>query len=171
MNNNNAKAQKKRLISKISFSWTRPMIIIKWFQVKLYDLRSFDKGPFVTFNLPQERQCEWTGLKFSPNGQSILLTTNGSVMRLIEAFQGQPLQTFAGHLNNKGIAVEGCFSPDSKFVFSGSTDGRIHIWDADSGKCLILLFLSFLRLSPKLRLMQYSISIILHCYFVIVLTC
>ena len=82
-------------------------------------------------------------------------------MRLIEAFQGQPLQTFAGHLNNKGIAVEGCFSPDSKFVFSGSTDGRIHIWDADSGKflvrncnSLILLFLSFLQLSPKLRLMQ-----------------
>ena len=60
-------------------------------------------------------------------------------MRLIEAFQGQPLQTFAGHLNNKGIAVEGCFSPDSKFVFSGSTDGRIHIWDADSGKCLVPL--------------------------------
>ena len=57
-------------------------------------------------------------------------------MRLIEAFQGQPLQTFAGHLNNKGIAVEGCFSPDSKFVFSGSTDGRVHIWDADSGKGL-----------------------------------
>ena len=119
-------------------------ILYKWkyyfchypLQVKLYDLRSFDKGPFVTFNLPQERQCEWTGLKFSPNGQSILLTTNGSVMRLIEAFQGQPLQTFAGHLNNKGIAVEGCFSPDSKFVFSGSTDGRVHIWDADSGKNL-----------------------------------
>ena len=129
--------------------------------MKLYDLRSFDKGPFVTFNLPQERQCEWTGLKFSPNGQSILLTTNGSVMRLIEAFQGQPLQTFAGHLNNKGIAVEGCFSPDSKFVFSGSTDGRIHIWDADSGKflfrncdSLILLFSSFLQPSPKLRLTQ-----------------
>ena len=103
------------------------------FQVKLYDLRSFDKGPFVTFNLPREKQCEWTGLKFSPNGQAILLTTNGSVMRLIEAFHGQPLQTFAGHLNNKGVPVEGCFSPDSKFVFSGSTDGRIHVWDADSG--------------------------------------
>ena len=65
------------------------------FQVKLYDLRSFEKGPFVTFNLPREKQCEWTGLKFSPNGQSILLTTNGSVMRLIEAFHGQPLQTFS----------------------------------------------------------------------------
>ena len=29
--------------------------------VKLYDLRGFDKGPFVTFKLPQEKQCEWTG--------------------------------------------------------------------------------------------------------------
>ena len=107
--------------------------IFNSFQVKLYDLRSFDKGPFVTFNLPRENQCEWTGLKFSPNGKSILLATNGSVMRLIEAFNGEPLQTFAGHLNNKGIPVDGCFSPDSKLVFSGSTDGRIHVWDADSG--------------------------------------
>lgn len=102
-------------------------------QVKLYDLRSFDKGPFVTFKLPQEKQCEWTGLKFSPHGKSILLTTNGNVMRLIDAFSGNPLQTFAGHLNNKGIPVEGSFSPDSQFVISGSTDGRIHIWNADTG--------------------------------------
>jgi COMPASS component SWD2 len=43
-----------------------------------------------------------------------LLTTNGSVMRLIDAFNGNPLQTFAGHLNNKGIPVEGSFSPDSQ---------------------------------------------------------
>lgn len=31
--------------------------------VKLYDLRSLDKGPFTTFNLPKETQCEWTSLK------------------------------------------------------------------------------------------------------------
>ncbi len=35
-------------------------------------------------------------------------------MRLIDAFNGNPLQTFAGHLNNKGIPVEGSFSPDSQ---------------------------------------------------------
>jgi len=35
-------------------------------------------------------------------------------MRLIDAFNGNPLQTFAGHLNNKGIPVEGGFSPDSQ---------------------------------------------------------
>ena len=56
------------------------------------------------------------GLRFSPNGKSILLTTNGSLMRLLDAFNGHPLQTFAGHLNNKGIPVDGCFSPDSKVL-------------------------------------------------------
>jgi len=101
--------------------------------VKLYDLRSFESGPFVTFKLPQEKQCEWTGLKFSPNGKSILLTTNGSMMRLLDAFNGHPLQTFAGHVNSKMIPLDGCFSPDSKYVLSGSTDGRVHVWDADSG--------------------------------------
>ena len=57
------------------------------------------------------------GLRFSPNGKSILLTTNGSLMRLLDAFNGHPLQTFAGHLNNKGIPVDGCFSPDSKVIY------------------------------------------------------
>ena len=33
-------------------------------QVKLYDLRSFEKGPFTTFKMPRETKCEWTGLRF-----------------------------------------------------------------------------------------------------------
>lgn len=101
--------------------------------VKLYDLRQYDSGPFVTFKLPQEKQCEWTGLKFSPNGKTMLLSTNGSLMRLVDAFTGNPLQTFAGHLNNKGLPIDGCYSPDSKYVLAGSTDGRIHVWDTASG--------------------------------------
>lgn len=63
--------------------------------VKLYDLRSFDKGPFASFKINPEKGCEWTGLKFSPDGKTILLSTNGSVIRLIDAFHGNPLQTFS----------------------------------------------------------------------------
>lgn len=96
--------------------------------VKLYDLRTFDKGPFNTFKLPQDRDCDWTGLKFSPDGKSILISTNGALIHLIDAFQGTPQQTFTGHINNKGIPLEASFSPDSQFVFSGSTDGRVHVW-------------------------------------------
>ena len=32
-------------------------------KVKLYDLRSLEKGPFATFQVPRETKCEWTGLK------------------------------------------------------------------------------------------------------------
>jgi len=102
-------------------------------QIKLYDLRSFDKGPFSTFEMSQEKECDWTGLKFSPDGKTVLVSTNGSVVRLVDAFTGSPLKTFVGHINNKGIPLEASFSPDSQFVFSGSTDGQIHVWNADSG--------------------------------------
>lgn len=101
--------------------------------VKLYDIRSFDKGPFATFKQLHEKECDWTGMKFSPNGKAILLSSNGSTIRLIDAFRGHPLQTFAGHLNNKGIPIEASFSPDSQLVISGSTDGRIHVWNAETG--------------------------------------
>lgn len=67
--------------------------------IKLYDLRSFDKGPFVTFKLNQEKECEWTGLKFSKDGKTILISTDGGIIRLVDAFHGTPLQVFTGKLN------------------------------------------------------------------------
>ncbi|XP_074644146.1 WD repeat-containing protein 82-like [Tubulanus polymorphus] len=107
--------------------------------VKLYDLRSFDKGPFATFKLTQDRECDWTGLKFSPDGKMILISTNGQAVHLIDAFQGASLQTFMGITNNKGLAMEASFSPDSQFVFSGSTDGRVYCWNTETGARVAIL--------------------------------
>ena len=52
------------------------------------------QGPFATFKMQQDRECDWTSLKFSPDGKLILVATNGQVIRLIDAFQGTPLQSF-----------------------------------------------------------------------------
>lgn len=52
------------------------------------------QGPFTTFNLPQEKDCEWTGMKFSPDGKFIVISTNGQVIRLIDAFHGTPVHSF-----------------------------------------------------------------------------
>ncbi|XP_017490812.1 PREDICTED: WD repeat-containing protein 82-like [Rhagoletis zephyria] len=101
--------------------------------VKLYDLRSYDKGPFNTFKLQQDRECDWTGLKFSPDGKIIMIYTNGSVIHTIDAFTGTPLHTLQGHVNNKGLSLEASFSPDSQFIFSGSTNGNICCWNALTG--------------------------------------
>ena len=133
-------------------------------QVKLYDLRSYEKGPFTTFKMQRETKFDWTGLKFSPHGKFILITTNGSEMRLLDAFDGKPLQTFGGHLNNKGLALDGCFSPDSIYVLSGSTDGRIHVWEAESGNKICVLNgghvgpVKCVQFNPKFMMMTSACS-------------
>ena len=86
-----------------------------------------------------DKDVEWTGLKFSPDGKTILISTNGSLIRLIDSFSGETLQTFTGHLNSKSIPLEASFSPDSQFVISGSTDGRVHIWNAENGTKVCVL--------------------------------
>jgi WD40 repeat protein len=95
---------------------------------------------FLFFPLA-EKDIEWTGLKFSPDGKTILISTNGSLIRLIDAFNGKLMQSFTGHVNTKSIPLEASFSPDSQFVISGSTDGRVHIWNAENGTKVGDLFL------------------------------
>ncbi|GBN08619.1 WD repeat-containing protein 82 [Araneus ventricosus] len=102
-------------------------------EVKLYDVRSFDKGPFNIFMPYKERNSDWTCMKFSPDGKMILISTNGSDVHLIDAYHGKALSTFASRVNSKGIPLEASFSPDSQFVFSGSTDGAVHVWNSESG--------------------------------------
>ena len=68
--------------------------------IKLYDLRSFEKGPFSSFNIPKDpieysSNIEWTSLKFSLDGKYILLSTNGSLIKLIDSFSGSVIQTFS----------------------------------------------------------------------------
>lgn len=123
--------------------------------IKLYDLRSFEKGPFSNFKIPkdvmppvgnqfdqqqqQQQQHEWTGLKFSPDGKSILISTNGSMVKVVDAFNGTVKHSFTGHANAKNTPLEASWSPDSQFVLSGSSDGRIHIWNAEKGNKVAVL--------------------------------
>ena len=55
-------------------------------QIKLYDVRSFDKGPFSTFKYKIETGCDWTGVKFSLDGKLMMLTTNGAVVSKLLMF-------------------------------------------------------------------------------------
>ncbi|CAB1353436.1 unnamed protein product [Coregonus sp. 'balchen'] len=107
--------------------------------VKLYDLRSFDKGPFATFKLQYDRTCEWTGLKFSNDGKLILVSTNGGALRLLDAFKGAVMHSFGGYNNSKAVTLEASFTPDSQFIMIGSEDGKIHVWNAEGGMKVAVL--------------------------------
>ena len=66
----------------------------EWIHAYSFSFHLLFQGPFATFKLQADRDCDWTGLKFSPDGKLILLSTNGQTLRLVDAFQGGPLQTF-----------------------------------------------------------------------------
>lgn len=62
-----------------------------------------------------------------------MICSYGSVIRLVDAFHGTPIQTFTGHVNNQKLHIEATFTPDSQYVLSGSGDGVIHVWNAENG--------------------------------------
>jgi hypothetical protein len=47
-----------------------------------------------------EGEFEWTHLKFSPNGKMILVSTNTSLILLVDAFSGVLLHTFTVRRRN-----------------------------------------------------------------------
>lgn len=107
--------------------------------VKLYDARSYDKGPFGTFHvtLPvkgNKTSIEWSGMKFSPDGNDLLLYTENRVL-LLDAFDGKQKHSYTTAKVPRTAGVEADFSPDGQFVLTGTADGKVNVWDTQSGIC------------------------------------
>lgn len=101
--------------------------------VRLYDMRSYGKGPFATFQL-SGAPVVFHHLSFSNDGKTILLPSTSDAIELIDAFDGNPLATYRGHANSSGLMLEASFTPDGQFVLSGSEDGTVHVWHAATGR-------------------------------------
>ncbi|OUC47596.1 hypothetical protein D917_06820, partial [Trichinella nativa] len=78
-------------------------------------------------------------MDFSPDGRHILISTNGTVIRKIDSFSGMLLQTLEGRMNGRGIPIEAQFTPDGRYVFSGSSDGSICFWNSSDGEMVLSL--------------------------------
>lgn len=99
-------------------------------QIKLFDVRAYDKGPFSTFVVQRAGGAitKWTNLKFSPCNDHLLVGALDGALYLLDAYKGDMIRSFAGHLNEKQSCMEASFSPDSEFVIAGSEEGRIYAW-------------------------------------------
>ncbi|CAM0135111.1 unnamed protein product [Umbelopsis sp. WA50703] len=107
--------------------------------IKMYDVKTFDKGPFATWTLtdPQNPHgfSSWTSLKFTNDGKHILVTTTGNTHYLVDAFEGNIKQHFEGHIGLQTPDNGGCdagLTPDGRFVFAGSQDGNLCLWDIEN---------------------------------------
>ncbi|KAG8733968.1 member of Set1p complex, histone methyl transferase [Ceratobasidium sp. 423] len=127
--------------------------INQYSRILLYDMSNFDKEPFKTIHLDDTRLAKisyppripvMTSMSFSNNGKWLLVGTAGEVHYVLDAFDGDLLCRLEGHLGlergktgnslgvvpDRGISGEEvCWTPDSKFIVSGSQTGKIHVWD------------------------------------------
>eukprot|EP00824_Muranothrix_gubernata_P009474 TRINITY_DN22080_c0_g1_i1.p1 TRINITY_DN22080_c0_g1~~TRINITY_DN22080_c0_g1_i1.p1 ORF type:complete len:315 (-),score=63.21 TRINITY_DN22080_c0_g1_i1:10-954(-) len=101
--------------------------------VNLFDIRAHDKGPFDKFVLPSPH-VNYVGLKFGPDGKTILLTTATGGLILLDAFKGNKIQEFPGLASNGTVPGRvATYSPDAQFVLCGSDDGTVHVWSTLTG--------------------------------------
>ncbi|CAI7752008.1 unnamed protein product [Closterium sp. NIES-53] len=100
--------------------------------VKLFDARSYEKGPFDTMLVGGDED-EVTSIKFSNDGNQILVCTLNGRIYLLDAFEGQKLHTLCVVPDIDGAPLEASFSPDAKYVVSGSGDGTVKAWSATTG--------------------------------------
>ncbi|CAB3410372.1 unnamed protein product [Caenorhabditis bovis] len=99
-------------------------------RIALYDVRSYEKGPFNTLHVKAPGfEADWTHLMFSPCGKRILLCTNGTGLILLDAFSGKVLSVLRGHKNDHNEPLEATFTNNSEFVLCGSSDRRIYAWE------------------------------------------
>ncbi|RPD61148.1 WD40 repeat-like protein [Lentinus tigrinus ALCF2SS1-7] len=122
-------------------------------RILLYDQANFDKAPFLTITLEDPsltrisyppRAIYMTSLAFSTNGKYLLVGCSGDAHYVMDAFEGHLLAKLEGHKGLERRRLEapqtmepsrGCsgeevsWTPDSKFVVSGSLNGRICVWD------------------------------------------
>jgi len=82
-------------------------------------------------------------MKFSPDGQYILLGTTENIIVLIDSFEGKLKHKFNGTFNELGTGsiLEAGFSPDSRYLISGSEAAKqkMVVWNIETGSEVKLL--------------------------------
>ncbi|KAI4387743.1 hypothetical protein MLD38_000149 [Melastoma candidum] len=99
--------------------------------IKLFDSRSFDKGPFDTFLVGGDK-AEVCDIKFSNDGRSMLLSTTNNHIYVLDAYAGDKRCGFS--LEPSANPIEASFTPDGQYIFSGSGDGTLHAWNINTGE-------------------------------------
>ncbi|TNN84000.1 WD repeat-containing protein 82 [Liparis tanakae] len=95
--------------------------------IRLWDLRSPNCQGLM--HLQGKPVCS-----FDPEGLIFAAGINSEMVKLYD------LRSFdKGYNNSKCVTLEASFTPDSQFVMIGSEDGKIHVWNAESGMKVALL--------------------------------
>jgi COMPASS component SWD2 len=128
-------------------------------ELKLFDPRQFDAGPFQEI-LPEQALLEsailasspewtpaqvqkcldsmWNQFEFSPDGNHILVSTQSDVLLVLDGFRAdvEPL-AITTRKNDSQAKLGSCMSPTAKYVVTASEDNEVLLYDyknEDGGK-------------------------------------
>ncbi|KAK9767082.1 WD repeat-containing protein 82 [Basidiobolus ranarum] len=114
--------------------------------VRLYDIKSFDKGPFSTFPVYQQIQEKFpeyvgtcTSVKFNNDTNTILITNSVNGHFVLNAHTGEIQHCLTGTnpLQVESSGEETTFTPDGKYVYAGSKDGSVRVWNLENSDLLL----------------------------------
>ncbi|KFD64546.1 hypothetical protein M514_23260 [Trichuris suis] len=93
--------------------------------VRMWDLRAPTAQAMV--HLPSRPLAG-----FDPDGLIFAVAINSEALNLydLRAYQNA---RFSDRVNGRGIPLEASFTPDGKYILSGSTDGSIYFWNQNDG--------------------------------------
>ena len=97
-------------------------------ELKLYDRRKYQHGPFTTIKSFPKCNYEWCDMKFSPDGKYILISTRTNLLMLIDSMDGKFINSFTQYKNNTNDDIIASFTPNGKFISCGSSNGDLHFW-------------------------------------------
>lgn len=110
--------------------------------LRLYDARNWERGAFTTFELSNSEVAsintgKWNNLQFSPDGKEILIGTglDTTVGIILDSFDGNVKGTIesADSTLFNGLI----YTPDSKFIIGGRTDGQLNVWSPSNPKSIV----------------------------------
>ncbi|CAK9435558.1 uncharacterized protein LODBEIA_P02850 [Lodderomyces beijingensis] len=110
--------------------------------VALYDLKTFDRGPFLSAEIPCMPRQLWNKLEFSNNGRLILVSTDTCEHYILDAFSLKLMAIIrlTYRRDDRWMSTKYpysgccCFTPCGKFVLVGSPKHIVHIFDVSELK-------------------------------------
>ncbi|PVU98403.1 hypothetical protein BB560_005678, partial [Smittium megazygosporum] len=99
--------------------------------IRTYDIR---QGSKIFDCISEPVTC----ISESSDNNCILSSSLDNTIRLLDKSDGTLLNSFTGH-SNKQYRLKSCFDKNDEFVFSGSEDSSIYIWEMLSGNVVNVL--------------------------------
>ena len=123
------------LFARAAFSPDARLVLVTAIgEAQLWDATTGDLVAELPHDAPEDDSGISTEVRaaFSPNG-SVVATSAGSTIKLWSVPSGEVLAELMGHT---GLIMDMAFSPDSRFLASGSRDRTVRVWKISSGELI-----------------------------------